>query len=476
MPIENRVAKNSLILLTAQIFARFIGFVVVVLLTRYLGTGQYGKYTFAFAFVFLFNPLFDLGITPLLTREVAKDKAAAERFLGNAIVLKVILALFTYLVLFLIINLLRTSAINRQLVYLASVCIILRVNTDSFIAIFRAFERMQYEALVMALGKVIESIAVLVAIYFRFSIVNIMLMIMFSDILILFVALFVLLKKFVKPQFAVNTYQLKRLIKGGLPFALTGIFVMIYFKIDSVMLSKMKGDEAVGLYNSAYNLIFALMVFSGSLVTAIFPFVAENFLKNKNIAVNAGINGVKYSLVLALPVAIGVTFVADQIIHFLYTPDYLPAATTLRIIIWVLPLMFVTNIFGHLLGAIDKQRIVFYIAVVNAAINILLNFILIPKFSHNGAALATVLTEIVGFGILFYYVRQSFATIFPTVDFFKILLASLLILPLILLKDEIHLLLLILFCTIVYLTALFVFKAVAKEDVLGLLNTLRAKG
>jgi O-antigen/teichoic acid export membrane protein len=267
-----------------------------------------------------------------------------------------------------------------------------------------------------------------------------------------------------------------KLLRGGLPFMLTSIFVMIYFKIANVFLARMEGDAAVGLYDSAANLIYPLTVISSAIISAVFPVISRYFHSDRERAVAGFTQAAKYSFLIALPLAAGIFFLADPVMRLLYSEAYLPAVAVLRIICWLIPVIFTTNMLGNTLGAVDKQEIVFGISVANAMVNVTLNFLLIRAWGINGAALATVLTEIGGFFMLSHYLKKHFAPVQFRGTVLRILVSTLVMLPVLLLRDVLALPLLVPAAMAVYSAALFATRAVSMEEFRNLTSLFKQGG
>jgi O-antigen/teichoic acid export membrane protein len=254
------------------------------------------------------------------------------------------------------------------------------------------------------------------------------------------------------------------LLRGGLPFALTGISVTLYIQIGTVILGYLLGEEAVGIYRAAYNLVFALSGFSAAIAVALFPAVAQQYREHREEAVKLYARSLSTSLLLGLPVATGSTALAAPIIAFLYHADFAEAATALRILSWWIPIMYTTSVLGHILAAINRQNLLLAISSANALINVGLNFALIPLMGHDGAAAATVVTELIGLLLLSIAVHRRFGQVYDLSSIARIAGASILILPLWFLTGAIGVVALVFAGALVYVLALLGLGAITIED------------
>jgi O-antigen/teichoic acid export membrane protein len=473
---RRRTGQNVIALLAGQVLSKLLALWALILLANTLGTDLFGKYSFAAAFAMLFMPLMDLGLDTYGIREIARDPDRAPAYLGNILWIKIFLSALVIPAMWAAVSLMKIPALTVRLVLVSGVITLVRVFSNSLITAFRGFQRMEYEAALLILARLLETAAVLAGIRLGFS-VEIILALMFAANVMAFIALGACMAAtLVRPLLRMAPDLWPKLLRGGLPFMLTSIFVMIYFKIANVFLARMEGDAAVGLYDSAANLIYPLTVISSAIISAVFPVISRYFHSDRERAVAGFTQAAKYSFLIALPLAAGIFFLADPVMRLLYSEAYLPAVAVLRIICWLIPVIFTTNMLGNTLGAVDKQEIVFGISVANAMVNVTLNFLLIRAWGINGAALATVLTEIGGFFMLSHYLKKHFAPVQFRGTVLRILVSTLVMLPVLLLRDVLALPLLVPAAMAVYSAALFATRAVSMEEFRNLTSLFKQGG
>ena len=232
------------------------------------------------------------------------------------------------------------------------------------------------------------------------------------------------------------------------------------------MLSVMVGNSAVGIYNAAYKLIFALLFIPSVFLTSIFPVMSQHFESAKDLLKLEYEKSVKYLFIIAMFLFIYGFVFADKIILIIYGANYAVSIVALETLIFVVPLMFITNLFGSILGAINKQRIITIVTGASALFNITLNLILIPKFSYVGASAATVATECLGFILMFTYISRYFFKISMTQNILKTIFTSILVLIFIYwLKISVNWIIAAIFGVFAYITLLYILKIITKEDI-----------
>jgi len=128
----------------------------MIYLARRLGSLNFGKFTFANSFVYLFLILADLGITTLVVREVARNRDGGPQYVGNIATLKVILSVVTFIVILVASNIMQVPDDTKVVVYLISACLILENIGGFFGAVFQAYEKMSYIAIIEITQKFAE--------------------------------------------------------------------------------------------------------------------------------------------------------------------------------------------------------------------------------------------------------------------------------------------------------------------------------
>ncbi|MCE7699917.1 MAG: polysaccharide biosynthesis C-terminal domain-containing protein, partial [Methanobacterium paludis] len=286
------------------------------------------------------------------------------------------------------------------------------------------------------------------------------------SIIILILNLSIYTWKFFFPKIEIDWSFWKPTIKEALFFGLSNILIVIYFYIDSVMLSVMVGNSAVGIYNAAYKLIFVTLFIPGVFVTSIFPIMSQHFESSKNTLKLEYEKSFKYLFAIAIFIFMYGFIFADQAISLIYGNGYTAAIFALQVLMFVVPLIFITNLFGNILGAINRQRIIMIVTLVNALFNIALNLILIPKFSYIGSSVATVMTEGVGFILMFSYISKYFFKISVTQNILKTVFIGVLVtLFMYYIKINLNWVLTAILGLITYLLSLYMLKVITKEDI-----------
>lgn len=453
-------------MLTASDIAnRVLSFIFVIQIARYLGDIGFGKYSFAFAFVNLFIIFADFGLNTILIREIAKHKLEAKKFLGNALIIKLFLCSITFLLIFITINLMDYPTDTTIVVYLVGITLILGSLSGIFGTVFRAFEKMEYVALISTIERLFVVSIGIIVLKMGFGVVSLAMVLLAGNIISFILSIVISFKKFVIPEFEIDLVFWRYLLKESFPFIITGLSASIYFYIDSVMLSFMKGEAVVGLYNAAYNLVLSLMFIPSAFMGAVFPVLSQFSISSHSSIKLAYEKSFKWLFTLSLPIVVGTALISENIILFIYKIEFVGSALALKILIFVFIFMCFNIVIANVMYSIGKQTVVMKAGIMGVIFNVTLNALLIPKLSLNGASIATVLTETLVFLILFYYISVYFHKLMIIEIIYRPIIAVFMMSIFILFFRHINIFLIIILSVIIYFATLYLIKGITEEDI-----------
>lgn len=462
-----KIAKNTVVLLTSQIISYTLAAFYMIYIARYLGADGFGILSFALAFTGIFSIVADLGLNTLTVREVARDKSLTTKYFSNTLFIKIILSIFTFLIIVIIINSLNYPQETINVVYLVALSVILTAVSGIFNSIFQAHEKMEYQSLGQILLSVLMVAGVFIVINYGFGVLGFAFIYFISSLISLIYIFIVYIWKF-SSKMEINLNFWKPILKEALPFGLTGISGMIYTYIDSVMLSLIHGNEVVGWYNASYRLILVLLFIPTVINLSVFPKMSQYHVSSKKSLMLINEKYFKLMLLIALPLGIGVTLLAPEIILLIFGTDYLNSVIVLQIIIWTTVFTFAGAAFVRLLESINKQLIITKISAICVIVNIALNLVLILKFSYVGASISTVITEIILVGSIFivtYKIGYGIDHRKILGNVLKIIIASLVMGIFIWYFKSLNLLILVILATLLYLTTMYLIKGIDTEDI-----------
>lgn len=409
MSMVRKVAKNTGLLIIASIFTSVMAFIWTLFTANYLGVEGFGIISGAIALTTMFGILADLGLGTYTIREVARKPTQTGKYFATVSIIKLILSAVTFTLLMFVAFIKNYSWVSFQVLFYITLYTLLTSFTASLCnAIFQAHERMEFQTIGNIINSALLLLAIIISIYIlKGDVVLISIGYLITAVFTLIYSLLVIFFKFDKPKFDFDVIFYKNTIKQALPFGVTAIFTTIYFWIDTVMLSFMQGDVSVGLYNAAYKLLVVLISVYSVYMTAIFPMMSRFFINSHAALKFTYHRSIKYLLLIGIPIAVGGTVLAKEIILFIYSPEYIDSVFALQILMWAVVFMYINGLTSNLLNSSDKQLNVTKITIMGAMFNILINLILIPLLGFIGASISTVLTEFLIFIIFTVYISKT---------------------------------------------------------------------
>lgn len=286
-----------------------------------------------------------------------------------------------------------------------------------------------------------------------------------SNIIALIYEYYIIEKHFTKPKLELDIDFCKKIAMVSIPFAITSILYTIYYSIDIIMLTNIIGDYATGIYNATYKLISVLTIFYSIYIAVIFPVMSKFFKNDKKLLLICYEKSIKYLMLIMIPIAISTMIYSDEIIFLIYGHEYDAASSVLSILIWTVCLLFINGAGNTLLNASHKEVTVTKIYAVAAIFNIVFNFIMIPYLSYDGAAITTVLSDLLIMIIQIYAIYKIGFRTNKTLyfDLIKIIIGSVTV-GVILSILKLNLFIAIPVAIIIYLVIIVIFKLFDDND------------
>ena len=363
-----------------------------VVMARELGDAGFGVFTFALMYATLFTALAYFGQDAVLVREVARDRPLLGRYFGNTIALKLLLAVPVLLVALAILALVGASETTLLVTALLGLALTVEAALATVFAVFQAYERMRNIALVLIAQRFATAGVGIAALLAGAGVVAVAVIYVGGALLAVAIGL-ALLRQVGRPRLEVSPPTWPALMTAAVPLGIAGVFGTILFRIDTIILAAFESTAVVGDYGAAYRLLEATLFLGWAIGGAVYPVLSRLDLSERLADVFE--QSLKLTLTATLPLAVGAAVLADPLVETLYGTDFDEAAPALQLLapsIVLFPIAYVTGLF---LIARRRQRFVAVLYGLVTALNVLLNLVLIPAFSLNGAALTTSVTELV---------------------------------------------------------------------------------
>ncbi len=380
---------NTSWLVAEKIISMAISFFVGVYVARYLGPDRLGLLSYSQSFVMLFAPLANLGLDSIVVRELVKDETKRDVLLGTSFGLKVAGVLIVWSVLASVIPLTNNDGYtNLLIVVIASSLLFQNFGVIDFY--FQAKVLSKYTVTARIVTGILISTIKIGLIIFQAQLIWFALVILLQHLILgVFFVVVHRVRKLSILQWRFDKEIAKRLIKDSWPLMFAGLMIVVYMKIDQVMLKNMLDDTQVGIYAVAVRLSEVWYFIPVLIIQSIFPAVI-NAKKGDALVYQKRMQQL-YDLMtfLSLGIAIIVTFCSSWIMNTLFGQAYLGSDKVLAIHIWAGVLVFFGTARGKWIIAENLQRKALIVHITGAVLNVILNLILIPDYGAVGAALAT---------------------------------------------------------------------------------------
>lgn len=388
------------------------GLLVGIWVARHLGPAQFGLFSYAVAFAALFSSIAKLGLDSIMVRDLVREPAQRDIYMGTAFWLKLAGSLAMLGVIGIALQLTTSDSTTRLYIFIiASGAIFQPFEVVDFY--FQSKVLSKFVSICKLIQLTISSLIKIFLIYidsglFWFVIVSLIDQITLAATLYLayrYQKIGMYFKHF-------NRHVAKKLLIDSWPLVLSGLAVMIYMRTDQIMIKEMLGEKEVGLYSAATR-ISEIWYFVPILITnSIFPAIL-------NVKKDSPKYLFRLRVLFSVLVWIGIlvaaitAFIYDWLIIFLYGQDYQQAGQVLMIHIWGGIFVALGAASGSWFVSENLQRYALYRTLLGASVNIALNFALIPKYGILGAAIGTVVAQSVAalfFDILTAKTRVLFFT------------------------------------------------------------------
>ncbi len=459
------IFKNTIALAVPNVLNPFISFALILIISRYSGVSGLGEYSLVLAYIGIFGTLASLGLADLVVREVARKPGDIHLYLFNAGVFGIVSSSLAIAVMNLMILSMKYPPEVVQASFIASFSLVASTGITYLEAIFRSVERSKYIALTFVIENAVKVSVSIMLLLNGFGIPALFIVVVAARFSALALLSYFYMKVLGKPGLKFDRKIFRNLASEAPTFTSIAIFSTIHLSLDSIMLSKLKSLDAVGIYSSADRLLTICKTVPTAFAAALLPFFTRERQNGLAALKNQVETTLRYLSILLIPIVVGTFVLADQFILLIYGNKFATAGQVLRFhIISLIPFSTVFML-AQVLIATDNQRVDLMINIVAAVANFTLNLILIPPYAEMGAVLATLGSIVIFNELQYYYVRKRLFSISFSRVTLKPLAAGLLMGVVTYLLSGFHIAVNILISACVYFTAILLFKLITRNDV-----------
>jgi len=405
-PYLRNVVSNTGWLFAEKMVRMGVGLFVGVWVARFLGPEQFGYLSYALAFVSLFSAIAGLGLDGIVVRELVCDPARKDEILGTAFVLKILSGVLTFFTVLATIRLLRpTDSLTYWLVGISAGGMIFNAF-DTFDFWFQSQVQSKYSVYAKSSAFLLIS-TVKVALILTKAPLIAFAGAGFAEIVIGSLGLVISYRisgRYIH-SWRSNVAIARRLLKDSWPLIFSGVAIMVYMRIDQVMIGEMVGSEEIGIYSVAVQLVEVWYFIPGIIVSSVFPSIVEAKEIGESIFYERLQKLYNFMAFIAYCIAIPVMFLAGWVINTLYGPAYGKAGAMLAVLIWSILFTNLGIARSTFLTAMNWTKVHFLTVGFGSVINIILNYLLIPRYGGFGAVIASCVAYwVAAHGSCFIYI------------------------------------------------------------------------
>jgi len=395
-----KIGNNTLIQIMGKIISIFFSIFVVSLLTRYLGIEGYGEFTLVFAYLAIFGVLADFGLHLAMIKVFPKYEDDPKKIIGSYFIIRILFVVTSTLLALFCILFVPYSFETKIAIIIGAIGVGIGFLSGFGNAIFQSKLRIDLITYIDIFGKIITIFFIYIFIQLGLNIYFIISAILIGNIASFILSIYYLIQR---DEFSLDFDKkiTQDLLSISIPVGITAFFTLLYFKIDTLLLSFFKSSTDIAFYGVSYKIFENLLILWGFYMASAYPILSSKV--NKNAEFNKFL---KQCIILAIiGSSIIVVFgyiLAPFLVTIIAGEKFLVSADSLRILLFSIPIFFINNIFYHVFLLRNKMWILVGVLIGSLLFNIVINLIVIPKYSFIGTSYTTVITELFTFSFYFY--------------------------------------------------------------------------
>ena len=393
------IARNTVVLLFQQVLTVASSILIMLFLPRYLGPVHYGYIFLATSISQIFWIFASYGGNYIITKKVARSPDDTARIVLDASILRLGIAAISVAVTVLIAEMAKYPYEERIIIDLYAISIFWAGGSTALRSGYQGHELMHYTSYGAVAERIFQAVTILPAIWLGADVIVVAVLIVFGSLLNFLILVF-FAHRIMGTIPKIHWTSWLGELKEGFPYFLLTVLGVIYYRINSVMLSKMSAESVVGWYGGAFRL-FETLNFPTILTVAIYPVLSRLWKKEDQTHQRTIQKTLEIVFVGGVFISIGAIAFADKIIGMFYgLSGFGPSVVPFQILCGGLVFLYVDMILGTTLLSCDRQKQLILVSLAAIPLSITLNLILIPYFeaqSQNGAigaSIATGFTEV----------------------------------------------------------------------------------
>lgn len=399
--------KNVFWLTAGQVGSRLFRALIIIYATRVLGAEGYGIFAYVLGLAGFFTIFADIGINQILTREVSKRPEEEKNYFATAFWIKIGLLVLTSALLIILAPHFSKIETAEALLPLAALLVIFDNLREFSSAYFRGKEKMELEALLITATNVAITIFGFIILTVWATPKTLTWTYVLSASTGSILGIIILRDKFAGIFKFFKQNLLRPILSSAWPISLMGVLGVFMLNTDIIMLGFFRTSAEIGYYSAGQKIVQVLYTIPSIFAAAMFPafsrLVGAGEREKSRRAMEEGLSTV---LMISLPMVVGGVVLGSGIVDFLYGQEFSPTIPAFQILIFSLIMAYPGALLGNYILAHDKQiKLAPYVAAASIG-NVIFNFILIPLFGIIGAAVATLLSQLIYNGSAWRFAKK----------------------------------------------------------------------
>ncbi|WIG59190.1 MAG: Polysaccharide biosynthesis protein [Ktedonobacterales bacterium] len=478
--ILRRIISNTMLSLIGQAVTWGSTLLLTMAYGRFLGDAKFGQLYFAISFVALIGFPLEFGFNQQLIRDIAQKPEQARRYFTSTLIIKSTLWLALYALILLLCWLLGYDAQERALVAICGFTLLWSAVASTFASLHYAVQHAVFPVVGTILEKGLGA-AIGILLLRLGAGVEVMALVLLGGALLTASWQGFWFFRLTGIGFSFDRSHIRELVRSALPFLAYGVLGVIYYRIDTVLLSLFTNDAVVGWYGAGYRLFDTLCFLPNIIIMAILYPVFSQFSatsdpaseKRLKLALEKTLN---FLLFFALPVATALIVGAASIVGFLYhRQEFLHTIPALQALAPGLVFLYVNSAISTILMSTKQEKKITLMAAIALVFNLGVNLFLIPRYQHVGAAMATSLTELLLMCIGVALIMRRFLPLGSLRVALKAVCAALVMAVVIHLLGTVSIFVMLPTAALVYLSAAAILGTIPREDISALASAIRHK-
>lgn len=389
-----KIGYNTSVQIFGKLLSLVLSFVTIGLLTRFLGASGYGNFTLVFTYMSFFSVIADFGLGLTLIREIAHRKDDVQNLFNTYFLLKLSLVVLSTFLSLIFLIFFPYSASLKFAIIIGALAVGVGGLTGYANTIFQSDVRLDLVTLIDLITKFTTVVLISLFVILKLNFYSIVSTVLIGNLLGLAFSIF-LLKNKINFKFKFDAKLAKDLFFVSLPVGFTSFFSIIYFKLDTIMISVMRNSAEVGMYSLSYKVLENIIVVWGFYMASVYPLLVKYKAENNRESFSKLFkSSMLIAIFFSVPIVISVLILSPFIIDIFAGKEFLGSRYSLNILVFSIPLLFINNIFYYRFLIKRKMSFVIFNLITALFLNLILNLIFIPQYGYIAASYITVVTEL----------------------------------------------------------------------------------